>query len=129
MQPVAILPESSDLFASGSWSGNVTVLQPESSMVLIANDGFGGPAGVSNPFRVNLVPPVLGPVTRIPGGIDLTWPTYPGASYQLQYKTNLLLQPNWVNLGGVLTAISNSMTVPDIIGTDPQRFYRLALLP
>jgi hypothetical protein len=46
----------------------------------------------------------------------------------MQYKTNLL-QPNWINLGSIVTATNATMTIPDVIGPDPQRFYRIEWVP
>jgi hypothetical protein len=59
----------------------------------------------------------------------LSWNAVTGLVYQVQYKTNLL-QPNWINLGVAITA-TNAITtaVPDVIGTDPQRFYRIQQVP
>jgi hypothetical protein len=47
--------------------------------------------------------------------------------YQVQYKTNLL-QTNWINLGNAITATNVTATATNLIGSDPQRFYRLQLL-
>jgi hypothetical protein len=61
---------------------------------------------------------------------NLSWATMTGLVYQVQYKTNLL-QTNWINLGKLLVASTNSLTISDTnaIKTSPQRFYRLMLLP
>jgi hypothetical protein len=48
--------------------------------------------------------------------------------YEVQYKTNLT-QTSWINLGSVITATMNPMTFSNNIGPDPQRFYRVVLLP
>jgi hypothetical protein len=47
---------------------------------------------------------------------------------QPQYCTDLV-KATWNNLGASLTATNGSMTISDLVGADPQRFYRLALLP
>jgi hypothetical protein len=76
--------------------------------------------------------PVPAPAFQEPaqfnGSIQLAWTALSGLQYQVQYKTNLA-QSNWINLGGVLTAATNPMTLSDNIGPDPQRFYRVVLLP
>ena len=58
----------------------------------------------------------------------LTWNTGAGLVYQLQYKTNLS-QPNWINLGSPLTAVTATLTLTDTNAAQlsPQRFYRLSL--
>ncbi len=60
--------------------------------------------------------------------INLTWNSVPGASYQVQFTTNLA-QQNWVNLGGPISASANTTTTNDTSPADLQRFYRLQVLP
>jgi hypothetical protein len=129
MAQVPIIANVSGNFVSGVWNGSITVLVPEpaTNMVLFANNGIGGPAGSSTPFKVLLVPPQFTSIAKIPGGVNLTWGTYPGALYQLQYRTNLL-QPDWINLGSY-TAVGSTLTIPDLPGPDPVRFYRVGLEP
>jgi hypothetical protein len=78
------------------------------------------------------VMPVPGPALRAPavakGSIQLAWTAGPGVQYQVQYKTNLT-QTSWINLSSVITATMNPMTFSNNIGPDPQRFYRVVLLP
>jgi hypothetical protein len=75
-----------------------------------------------------VVTPPFG-LTSIRGGqaIAITWPTVPGRTYQVQYSTNLA-GTNW-NVVSNVTAIWPTATVSDPIGPDPQRFYRVVLLP
>lgn len=127
LTPVFMTPNLAS-FSGGTWSGNVTVLQPEAEMVLFANDGFSGAAGVSNPFHVDFDPPTLGPVTRIPGGISLTWSTCPGGVYQVEYTTSLNLPITWNNLGGPITAGGTSLSFSDTF-SGPMRFYKIVMLP
>ncbi len=49
--PITITPTNSGSFVNGTWSGNLTVLQPATNIVLRADDGSGH-AGSSNPFDV-----------------------------------------------------------------------------
>jgi hypothetical protein len=76
--------------------------------------------------------PVPGPAIQAPalanGSLQLAWTALPRVQYQVQYKTNLA-QTNWINLGSVVTATTNPMTLSDNIGADPRRFYRVVLLP
>ncbi|HEY5233420.1 MAG TPA: immunoglobulin domain-containing protein [Verrucomicrobiae bacterium] len=55
---ISIAPTNSGSFVNGVWSGNITVPQPATNVVLTANDGSGH-AGSSNPFDVVLSPPVI----------------------------------------------------------------------
>jgi hypothetical protein len=78
------------------------------------------------------VMPVPAPTFQAPavigGNLQLAWSALPGLEYQVEYTTNLD-QGNWLDLGSVITATTNPMTSSDNIGPDPQRFYRVALLP
>ena len=77
---------------------------------------------------VQLVPvPLFQPVTETNGTLNFTWNALTGLVYQVQYKTNLL-QTNWINLGNAITATNVTATATNLIGSDPQRFYRLQLL-
>jgi hypothetical protein len=67
------------------------------------------------------------PVTETNGTLNFTWNALTGLVYQVQYKTNLL-QTNWINLGNAITATNVTATATNLIGSDPQRFYRLQLL-
>ena len=65
-------------------------------------------------------------MTKTNGTLNFTWNALTGLVYQVQYKTNLL-QTNWINLGSVITATNFTATATNLIGPDPQRFYRLQL--
>jgi subtilase family serine protease len=67
------------------------------------------------------------PVTETNGTLNFTWNALTGLVYQVQYTTNLL-QTNWINLGNAITATNVTATATNLIGSDPQRFYRLQLL-
>jgi hypothetical protein len=71
--------------------------------------------------------PSLQSVTQTGGVVGLSWSTLQGFMYQVQYATNLR-QTTWSNLGSAITATNNVGTMSDLIGVDPQRFYRVLLL-
>jgi hypothetical protein len=57
--PVSLTPTNTGAFAAGVWTGNVTVLQSATNVVLRADDG-NGHSGSSNPFDVVAPnPPVI----------------------------------------------------------------------
>jgi hypothetical protein len=89
--------------------------------------------GLSGPAYVALdlsVPPPLNIQTtaRTNSGFTLSWNALMGRAYQVQFKSDLT-QSNWTNLGGRVTATDTTMTAVDANLTDPQRFYRVQLLP
>jgi DNA-binding beta-propeller fold protein YncE len=79
-------------------------------------------------FNYTTPPPMI--LAFVPAGGDATvsWSAIAGRTYQLQYKTDLN-QTNWNISGSAITATNYPVTVPDAVGSDPQRFYRVALLP
>jgi len=60
------------------------------------------------------------------GSIQLSWPSFPGLSYQIQF-TPSLAPASWANLGSTITANANSTSVSESIGSDPQGFYRVMI--
>jgi hypothetical protein len=80
--------------------------------------------------QISIMPPqpVIQLLTRQGSTLLFAWATIPGQTYQVQYKTDLS-QPAWNNLVGPFTATDVSSMASDLIGTDPQRFYRVVQLP
>jgi len=72
--------------------------------------------------------PTIQSVTRSGSTLDFSWASGSGRTYQLQYKTNLT-QNAWVDLGIPIIAAGSTASTSDSLGTDPRRFYRIALLP
>ncbi len=72
--------------------------------------------------------PVIGNLIKADGQLSFSWVAGPGLTYQTQYATNLS-SGNWLNLGNAVTAPNNALSASDLIGSTPQRFYRVVLLP
>jgi hypothetical protein len=77
---------------------------------------------------VVVAPPVLQPVRLVNGIAQLTWNAIPGKTYRLQYKPTLAATI-WTDLLPDLTATATTASTTDAIGTAPQRFYRILVLP
>jgi hypothetical protein len=73
-------------------------------------------------------PPVLQPFRPANGVAQLTWNTIPGQSYRLQYKPSLA-DTNWTDLLPDIIATAATASATDPVGSAPQRFYRILLLP
>jgi hypothetical protein len=89
------------------------------------------PAGQTADPATGIAPLVARLVKQDGGILALTWNAAPGQRYQVQYMTGYnsnLMGSGWQNLGDLVTAGSNSVTVPVDAGTDSQRFYRVVLL-
>ncbi len=89
----------------------------------------GGAYGYGTIFRLSVpMPPVLQAISQTGTAVALTRSAVAGQRYQLQYRTNLS-QTNWIDLGSACRATNGTLTASDMMGADPQRLYRVALLP
>jgi len=80
---------------------------------------------------VTVIPkPLFSAVTVAGNGLGFSWTTLSNVNYLVQYKTNLQ-QADWNNLGGTLTANTNSLTFVDTnaLTASPRRFYRVSVSP
>jgi uncharacterized repeat protein (TIGR03803 family) len=109
---------------------------PEAGLIQGADGNFygtttqGGTNGYGTVFQLSVIipPPSFLAVAETGATLTLTWSATVGQSYQVLYKTNLD-QAIWNNLTNSVTATNPIMTTFDAIGPDPQRFYRILLLP
>jgi hypothetical protein len=118
----AIAVTVNGLSLSGASAGNYTFAQPAGLTANIA------PAAVLKVKANKTAQGYTQNITPVAGTFALTWSAVAGQPYQLQYKTNLS-QTVWTNLGAVITATDATVTVSDDGLSDPQRFYRLVVLP
>lgn len=98
---------------------------PSYSANILALDDFF--LTVSNVASATVVPqPTLQNTSVDPGGnFNFSWAAVPGASYQVQFCTDLS-QSNWENYGSPLLATNSPMTFSDPPAEDVyQRFYRV----
>jgi uncharacterized repeat protein (TIGR03803 family) len=84
-------------------------------------------SGIGTIFRlVQLVQ--LSNFTMSNGAATLTWNSFPNGIYRVEYKS-ALSDLSWVPLIQRVTATDQTITIVDTQAADPQRFYRVALLP
>jgi len=62
------------------------------------------------------------------GVATLTWNSFPNGIYRVEYKS-ALADLNWTPLIQRVTATDQTITVFDNAATEPQRSYRVVLLP
>ena len=72
--------------------------------------------------------PVLQPLQIANGIAQLTWNSVPGQRYRLQYKPTLAAT-DWTDLLPDITASDTTVLATDAVGSAPQRFYRILVLP
>ena len=94
----------------------------------VTAQGGSGTDGGGTVFRLSVpLPPVFQFVAQTNGTLAYTWSAVAGRTYLVQFTTNLMY-PNWVNLGGTVTATNGVASACDPSPSDPQRFYRVMLV-
>jgi hypothetical protein len=72
------------------------------------------------------------PILSLPqfagGTVQLNWTTIANQRYQLQASADLS-SANWSNVGGVVAATNNLVSVEEVLNDSGQRFYRVLLVP
>jgi hypothetical protein len=122
-------------------SGTLTTLlsfgpsdpQPKSELVqgfdgnFYGASRFGG-SGIGG-ILFRLVPaPFLTALPLPTNSVQLTWNSFTNGVYRLEYKPTLS-DADWLVLTPGVTAANSSTTFSDSLGTNTQRYYRIALLP
>jgi predicted outer membrane repeat protein len=75
-----------------------------------------------------IILPEFQSVTLTNSTLSLIWSTEVGATYQVQYTSDLR-STNWASLGSPFTATGATLSAADSVTNGPQRFYRLVVLP
>jgi hypothetical protein len=99
---------------------------PQTSSVTVCVADNGSPSlNNTKSFTIAVVPPprvLSGTFTN--GGFKLTWSTYPGKTYRVQFKDDLNTYP-WTTLGSDSVAVGSSLSASDADPSSRQRFYRI----
>jgi hypothetical protein len=143
--PAAITPAKSYGFVNGVWVGSVTVANPTTNLVLLADDGAGH-SGPGNAIRVVGVasaaapspPEDLGggdsaPVLRLnlsslPTGVDETgvvveWTSVTGRYYTVERSTDLMAVPAFTKIVGQVPGLSPFTAYTDMTATGSGPYY------
>jgi DNA-binding beta-propeller fold protein YncE len=79
-------------------------------------------------FSYTVPPPMILSVAPAGSSATVAWSAIANQTYQLQFKTNLN-QPSWSNSASAIIPTNYPAVGVDERGSDPQRFYRVELLP
>jgi hypothetical protein len=71
---------------------------------------------------------VIQSIALLGGKVILTWSAVSNDVYAVQYKTNIT-STNWVNIVPNVTASGPTASITNAIGSSPQQYYRIVLLP
>jgi len=98
-------------------------------------NGDGAPdliVGEKNSLRILLNQtgwPQITRLVRATNGMEINWTAVPGKAYRVQFK-NRLVEPEWTDLSGDVTAPTASATkIDETGGAFAVRFYRVFVLP
>jgi uncharacterized repeat protein (TIGR03803 family) len=94
---------------------------------LYGTTSTGGPAGGGTIFRL-VQSPAATSITQSNDLVTLNWASFTGAVYRVEYRTNLTLG-TWLTLAPTVPSAGNTTAFTDSISSDPQRYYRVVLLP
>jgi hypothetical protein len=118
--------------ASGafSWTATNVVVPSTNTITVRVTDNGSPPLSDAKSFSVYVLPlPQLGQVHLDGfGNLSLSFGTLSGQTYQVEYKDNLddLV---WTPLGAPVAGNGGTLQVNDDMSGQPQRFYRLVVLP
>jgi hypothetical protein len=80
-------------------------------------------------FRINVLPPPKVETLVMSNSlVSLTWNSISGATYRVQFRTNLT-DGVWADLAPDVTASEATASTPDPSGTNDMRFYRVLVVP
>ncbi|HWH70164.1 MAG TPA: cadherin repeat domain-containing protein, partial [Candidatus Sulfotelmatobacter sp.] len=117
----ATLHPSTGLFA---WTPTEAQGPSTNTLSILVTDDSVPPLSATNTFTVVVLPkPTLQAVSRPDGGFTLTWDALPGATYRVQYKTDLA-DADWMDLGTAVIASASTASLNDTPSSS-QRFYRI----
>jgi hypothetical protein len=121
---IAVSPTSSGGFVNGVWSGNITVSQGATNVVLKADD-VAGHVALSSPF--NMIAPLLllSPNHLAGGQFQCTIFSPPGQHVQILVSSNLV---NWTT-NTTLTNTTGTTNYTDSTTGLSRRFYRARQVP
>jgi hypothetical protein len=120
----ATIGSGSGLF---TWTPSALQAPSTNTIAVRATDNGVPPMSGTRSFVVRVVLPPKAVISSAGGQVSLGFGTLPGKNYQIQYKDSLS-QAQWQSLGNPIHADGDNLVVPDNLGANPQRFYRIVQL-
>ncbi len=111
-----------------SWAAPQTGVTTTNSVTVRVTDNGSPPMSDTRTFNIILVaPPKSTTATVANNQAVLTWQTFPGKTYRVEYK-NDLSAPSWTPLGSDTVAPGGTLSITNNVIGVMQRFYRLVQL-
>ena len=124
---VAVAPAQIGPFVNGVWTGELSVLQPGTNVVLRAQNDSGR-TGNSTGFAVQSTGQSYVAITRLAQEVRLRFETVAGRAYRVE-ASDSLTRPIWTPVGQIIIGTGNEAEFPDATATRAQRFYRVIEVP
>jgi len=129
---VNIEPQQTAPFANGVWTGQVTVLEPGTNIVLRAVHESGRNATTAG-FRVDpaagQLPCTIRSIAVSGSDLRLAFDTISGQTYRVE-ATPSLANPQWITIADNLRGTGSPLEILDpAAAAQRQRFYRIRVLP
>jgi hypothetical protein len=116
-------------YAGGSWFATTPGPRTGTRTTASGLTAFGDFAlGEDAPPVLNSRPVTIQSLTVAGGNATLTWNAVTGQTYRLQYKSDFAAA-SWNDVPGDVPATGDTATKVHPLGADPQRLYRVVLVP
>ena len=112
-----------------TWTPTVAQSPSTNTITTIVTDSGTPPLSATNSFTVIVAGPVTLQAISVSGSnAVVTWSSLASHNYRLQYK-NSFSDTNWTDVVPDVQAAGFTVSVTNVAGAGPQRFYRVRLLP
>jgi hypothetical protein len=115
--------------ASGVLTWTPTVAPATNTFTVVVTDNGTPSLTATQSFTVVTAPlPALGSYAYSGNQFTFSWATYPGQRFQVEFKDDLN-EPAWFPIGGEFIATGGTISFTNVLDEEPQRFFRLRVLP
>ncbi len=111
--------------ASGAFNWMPSTADVGTNLMTVRVTDSGSPSAfTTRPLRVVVLPPLQARIGWNGSNISISFDTISGRTYRVEYKDRLT-DATWTQLGSNTVANSTSLTFPDTVVANSQRFYRI----
>lgn len=111
--------------ATGAFAWTPDTAELGTNVLTVRVSDSGSPSGLATrDLTVVVLPSFRAEISRNGAMVSITFPTISGRSYRVDYKDNLA-DADWTAHSTNTVATTDTLTVPDNLGAQPQRFYRV----